>query len=142
MKETDRSKTAQNVDEYFQGFSEEVQAVLEQVRQTIRATAPQAKEVISYQIPGYNYLGPLVYFAGFKNHCSLFVTNKQIFKIFTEELLHFKTSGTTIHFTAHKPLPSSLIQKIVQFKMRENEERDALKKQTALMKKQKPLSYK
>ncbi len=138
MNKAGNTKTAQNVDEYLQNLPEEVQAVLEQVRQTIRSTAPQAKEAISYQIPGYTYFGPLVYFAGYKNHCSLFVTNKQIFKIFTEELQEFKTPGTTIHFTVKKPLPGSLIQRIVQYRMQENEERDALKKQIALMKKQKP----
>ncbi len=140
MKEASRSKTAQNVNEYLQNFPEEVRIVLEQVRQTIKATAPQAKEAISYQIPGYTYFGPLVYFASFKNHCSLFVTNKQIFKIFAEELQEFKTPGTTIHFTTKKPLPSSLIQKIVQYRMQENEEKEALKKQKALLKKVKTTS--
>ena len=137
MKATDTVKIAQTVDKYLQEFPDEVRALLEQVRQTIQATAPQAKEAISYQIPGYTYFGPLVYFAGYKNHCSLFVTNKHIFKIFAEELLGYKTLGTTIYFTVKKPLPHSLIQKIVQFRMQENEEKDALKKQKARIKKAK-----
>jgi len=137
MKEAAKSNIPQNVDEYLQNFPEDVRTTLEQVRQAIRAVAPQAKEVISYQVPGYKYLGSVVYFAGFKNHCSLFVVNKNIFKIFMEELRNFKTSGTTIHFTPAKPLPTALIQKIVQLRIQENEEADALKKQLTKQKSKK-----
>ncbi|QNF33989.1 DUF1801 domain-containing protein [Adhaeribacter swui] len=131
MKATATSPIAPDVDAYLQAFPEAVKLTLENVRQVIRATAPLAQEVISYQVPGYKYLGPVVYFAGYKNHCSLFVINKEILKIFASELRGFKTAGATIHFTFQKPLPNDLIRRIVQLRLQENEELDALKKLTA-----------
>ncbi|MBL7763069.1 MAG: DUF1801 domain-containing protein, partial [Chitinophagaceae bacterium] len=72
------SKTppAASVDEYLKKLSPGVKAALQQLRKTIKAAAPQAEEIISYQVPTYKYLGPVVCFAAFPNHCSLFVINK------------------------------------------------------------------
>jgi len=70
----------------------------------------------------------LIHFAAFKDHCSLIVINKQIIKTFEKELKDYKTTGTTIHFTAAKPLSSSLVQKIVKIRIAENEEREIAKK--------------
>jgi uncharacterized protein YdhG (YjbR/CyaY superfamily) len=119
---------AKNVDEYLNALPEAVRTTLEKVRQTIKAAAPKAEEVISYQIPTYKYMGPLVHFAAFKNHSSLIVVNKTILKIFDKELQSYKTSGTTIHFTPDKPLPAALVQKIVKTRIKENEERKAASK--------------
>ena len=58
------------VDEYMLHFPEDVRKALEQLRAVIRSTAPEAQEVISYQIPGYKFEGPVVYFAAYQNHCS------------------------------------------------------------------------
>src|SRR5215211_4749066 len=119
---------AKNVDEYLDTLPEKVQIVLEKLRQSIKETAPKAEEVISYQIPGYKYYGPVVFFAAFKNHCSLFAVGKHILKIFAKELEPFKIAGTTIHFTHDKPLPVLLVKKIVKLRVKENEERNAAKK--------------
>ena len=72
MKRDQQSGPAKNVDEYLAAVPEMVQPVLEKLRKTIRSAAPQAEEVISYQIPTYKYHGPLVHFAAFRNHCSFF----------------------------------------------------------------------
>lgn len=119
---------AKNVDEYLAQLPEAVQAVLIKLRHCIRSAAPNADEVISYQIPTYKYNGALVHFAAFEKHCSLFVVNKNILKTFEKELSSYKTSGTTIHFTPDKPLPLSLVQKIVKTRIKENSGRVAAKK--------------
>ena len=95
--------------------------VLEKLRRTIRAAAPKAEEVISYQIPMFKYHGPLVFFAAFRNHCSFYVVSKPIMEVFTSELKPWDTSGTTIHFSAKNPLPASLVKKIVKARIEENE---------------------
>ena len=118
---------AKNVDEYLQMQPEAMQPVLEKLRHAIKKAAPTAEEIISYQIPTYKYLGPVVHFAAFKDHCSFIIINKDIIKKFEKELQGYKTSGTTIHFTPEKPIPARLVQKIVKIRLKENEEMDAIK---------------
>jgi uncharacterized protein YdhG (YjbR/CyaY superfamily) len=123
MKKDQQSGPAKNVDEYLAAVPEMVQPVLEKLRKTIRSAAPQAEEVISYQIPTYKYHGPLVHFAAFRNHCSFFAVSKSIVDRYSNELEPWDTSGTTIHFSAKNPLPSSLVRKIVKARIEENEAR-------------------
>jgi uncharacterized protein YdhG (YjbR/CyaY superfamily) len=121
MKQDQHKKPAKNVDEYLAAVPEEVRAVLEKLRRTIRAAAPKAEEVISYQIPTFKYHGPLVFFAAFRNHCSFYVVSKPMMETFSSELRPYDTSGTTIHFSAKNPLPASLVKKIVKARIEENE---------------------
>jgi uncharacterized protein YdhG (YjbR/CyaY superfamily) len=123
MKQDQQKKPVKNVDEYLAATPEEVRPVLEKLRKTIRAAAPKAEEVISYQIPTFKFHGPLVHFAAFKNHCSFYVVSKPIMKTFSSELKPWDTSGTTIHFSAKNPLPASLVKKIVKARIEENEAR-------------------
>lgn len=106
----------------------DVLPLLEKVRASIKSTAPKAEEVISYQMPAYKQDGMLVYFAAFKDHCSLFPASKKVLEVFKEELMPFKTFGGTIQFTLAKPLPVSLIKKIVKYRLKENEEKKTAKK--------------
>ena len=112
---------AKNVDDYLAPLPDEVRAMLENLRKTIRAAAPCAEEVISYRMPAYKYLGPLVFYAAFENHCSLFAVGKSVLKKFRKELKPFKTAGTTIHFSVENPLPRTLVKKIVKERIKENE---------------------
>ena len=123
MKKDHPQKQAKNVDEYLAAVPEDVQSVLEKLRKTIRSAAPKAEEVISYQIPMFKYHGPLVFFAAFRNHCSFYVVSKPIMEAFSSELKPWDASGTTIHFSAKKPLPASLVKKIVKARIEENEAR-------------------
>jgi uncharacterized protein YdhG (YjbR/CyaY superfamily) len=123
MKQDQQKKPVKNVDEYLTATPEEVRPVLEKLRKTIRAAAPKAEEVISYQIPTFKFHGPLVHFAAFKNHCSFYVVSKPIMKTFSSELKPWDTSGTTIHFSAKNLLPASLVKKIVKARIEENEAR-------------------
>lgn len=121
MEKTDKTIQPKNVDEYLQALPEETQTTLEMVRKTIKAAAPGAEESISYKIPTYKYHGPLVHFVARKNYCSFIVASKSILETFKSELEDYDISGTTIHFTPEKPLPATLVQKIVKARVKENE---------------------
>ena len=129
-KTINRSKKtpATTVDEYLAIQSEPVRSGLEKVRKAIKAAAPTAEEVISYQIPTYKLNGPVAAFAAFTNHCSYFTTSHVIMKEFKVELKDFDTSGVTIHFQPDRPLPANLIKKLVTAKIKENEARISKKK--------------
>lgn len=121
MKEATKTVSARDVDAYLSVLPKEARVTLEKLRKTIKAAAPKAEEVISYQIPTFKYHGPLVFFAAFKSHYSFYVVSKSILKTFETELKPFETSGTTIHFSAEHPLPATLVKKIVKARMEENE---------------------
>ena len=114
-------KTAKDVDEYLKALPQEARVVLENLRKEIKAAAPEAEEVISYQMPTYRYQGALVHFMAHKDYCSFFVVNKSILETFKNELKDYDTSGTTIHFTTENPLPPKLVEEIVKTRVRENE---------------------
>jgi uncharacterized protein YdhG (YjbR/CyaY superfamily) len=89
------------------------------MRAAIRAAAPpEATETISYRIPAVRYNGVLVWFAAFSKHCSLFPTSSVIEK-FKNELKGYTISKGTIQFPTSKPLPASLIKKIVKARIEE-----------------------
>jgi uncharacterized protein YdhG (YjbR/CyaY superfamily) len=117
-----------NIDEYLHDVPEKQRLALEELRQIIRETAPKAEEVISYGMPAFKYHGMLVYFAAFKNHCSLFAANATLIEDMYPELKAYKISKGTIQFTPEKPLPVALVQKIVLARMKQNEEIAAAKK--------------
>jgi len=126
MKMIPKSQLPKTVDEYLEALPVDVRSALIKLRKTIKSTAPKAEEVISYGMPGYKYYGSLVYFAAFKNHCSFFPGSSQIVKLY-EELKSFKTAKGTIQFTIDKPLPATLVKKIVKARMKDNEERFKIK---------------
>jgi uncharacterized protein YdhG (YjbR/CyaY superfamily) len=111
-----------NVDEYIALFDNNVQEQLQQLRQAIKEAAPQAEEIISYKMPAYKQTGMLVYFAAYKRHIGFYPTASSIIK-FMNEFTNYKTSKGAVQFPIDKPLPLVLIQKIVKFKVRENEEK-------------------
>jgi uncharacterized protein YdhG (YjbR/CyaY superfamily) len=127
-RDTKRSVRARDVDAYVAALPKEPRVTLDKFRKIIKAAAPKAEETISYQIPTFKYHGPLVFFAAFKNHCSLYVLSKSIMKKFSNELKPYDTSGTTIHFSPENPLPATLVKKIVKARIEENESRVKHKK--------------
>jgi uncharacterized protein YdhG (YjbR/CyaY superfamily) len=102
------------VDEYLSLFQETQRKVLQQIRETIKQAAPAAEETVSYGMPAYKLNGILVYFGGFKNHCSLFPASGLLIKQFSSELKGYNTSKGTIQFQLEEPIPFTLIGKIVK----------------------------
>lgn len=112
-------KHFKTVDEYISSFPLDIQDLLQQVRRTIREAAPDAREVISYQIPGFTFRGSLVWFAAFKNHIGFYPKASGI-EAFKEKLSAYEISKGTVRFPLDKPIPFGLIQEIVRFRVREN----------------------
>lgn len=115
----EKSKIPTNIDEYISTFPVNVQKMLEEIRSTIRKVAPDAEEKISYRIPAFTLKGIIVYFGAYKNHIGFYPTSSAT-KAFKEELSDYKFSKGAIQFPLNKPLPLSLIKKIVDFRVKEN----------------------
>jgi uncharacterized protein YdhG (YjbR/CyaY superfamily) len=113
---------AKTVDEYLKAFSPAIQTKLRKIRQTIKAAAPQAEEVISYGIAGYKYHGMLIFFAGFTNHVSVYPAPRGA-EAFKKELADYKGGKGTVQFPLDKPVPLDLIKRIVKFRIKENLEK-------------------
>jgi len=110
-----------SVDEYLARVPEPARSTLNKIRAAIRAAVPpEATEAISYRIPAFKYKGVLVWFAGFSNHCSFFPT-ASVVEAFKDELKGFSISKGTIHFPTDKPLPGSLVKKMVRLRVAQNE---------------------
>src|SRR5436309_16024176 len=110
------------VDEYLAGVPEPARTTLNRVRAAIRsAVPPEATEAISYRIPTFKYKGPLVGFAAFPNHCSLFPMSPAVIEAFKSELKDFHTSKGTIRFPVDKSLPAALVKKLVKARIAEND---------------------
>lgn len=121
-------KAPKTIDEYLKALPLKVQKTLGQVRNAIKAACPDAEEIISYQIPAYKFKGHIIiYFAAFKNHCSIYAMGYSIIEEFRSLLKNYDISGTTIHFPLDKPLPASLVKKLVNARIKQNEERKRLK---------------
>ena len=107
------------IDEYIAMFPKDVQKILENLRQVIRETAPDAEETIDYGIPTFKLNGNLVHFAAFKNHIGFYPTPSGI-DAFKKELSPYKQSKGTVQFPLDKPIPVVLVKEIVKFRIKES----------------------
>ena len=108
-----------SIDEYIATFPAEIQKILGELRETIKAAAPEAEEKISYQMPTFALKGNLVHFAAYKNHIGFYPTPSGI-EAFKDELSVYEGAKGSIRFPIEKPLPLELIKKIVKFRVAEN----------------------
>ena len=124
----EKAKVApETVDQYIAAFPADVKKRMQQLRKTIKAAAPKADELISYQMPGYKYFGMLVYFAAFKNHIGFYPGAGGILE-FYKKLSSFKSAKGSVQFPHDRPIPYDIISKIVKFRVKQNEEKISLKK--------------
>ena len=113
-------KQFKTIDEYIKTWPEDVQSILEKIRQTIRKAAPEAVEAISYQMPTFKLNGKnLVHFAAFKNHIGFYPTPSGT-ETFQRELTPYKGGKGSVRFPLDKPIPFDLVEKIVVFRVKEN----------------------
>jgi uncharacterized protein YdhG (YjbR/CyaY superfamily) len=112
-------KAFKTIDEYVAAFPENVQAILEEIRQAISESAPDAKEAISYQIPTFKLKGNLVHFAAFKNHIGFYPAPSAI-AAFKKELTRYEVSKGTVKFPIDEPIPLELIKKMVAYRVKES----------------------
>lgn len=107
-----------SVDAYLEAFPEPVRSLLQQVRDVVHAAAPQAEEVISYNMPAIRWNSVLVYYAANKAHIGFYPTASGI-EAFQHELTAYKTSKGAVQFPFDQPLPADLIERIVRFRLQE-----------------------
>lgn len=111
--------TFTSIDQYIATFPAEIQTILQEVRKTIHAAAPEAQEKISYQMPTFFLKGNLVHFAAFKNHIGFYPAPQGI-EAFKEELSAYKGAKGSVQFPIDQPMPLDLIRRIVEFRVAEN----------------------
>lgn len=113
-------KKFKTVSEYLSVLPESSRGIMERLRSTIKKAAPEAEELISYNMPAFRYHGMLVYYAAHKEHIGFYPGNARLIEVFKDDLVGFKTSEGTVQFPFDKPIPLSLISKIVKFRVKEN----------------------
>ena len=116
---TEPKKAFKNIDEYVATFPKNVQSILEELRQAIRDSAPNAEEAISYQIPTFKLKGNLVHFGAFKNHIGFYPRISAI-EAFREELSDYEVTKGTVKFPLDRPIPFDLIKKMVKYRVKED----------------------
>ena len=114
------------IDEYIATFPEAIQKLLQEVRATIKAAAPDATEKISYQMPTFFLEGNVVHFAAFKNHIGFYPAPRGI-EAFKDELAVYKGAKGSVQFPLDQPMPLDLISRIVQYRVAENLQKAAQK---------------
>jgi uncharacterized protein YdhG (YjbR/CyaY superfamily) len=113
------------IDEYLTLTSPVQRPLLEKLRKTIHAAAPEAVEYIGYGLAGFKFNGrPLVYFGAWVNHCALYAASPAIQKQFQKELKGFECRKGTIRFTPEKPRPTALVKALVKARIVEKEAHD------------------
>ena len=122
-----KSKPPTDVDDYIARFSPDVQAVLHKVRETIRRAAPEATEVISYQMPAFKQQGILVYFAAWKEHIGLYppISGDPALE---QAVARYAGPKGNLQFPLNRPMPLKLIERIVKWRVRQNEAKAAARK--------------
>lgn len=114
------NKRYKTVDEYVKNYPKDIQDKLNKIREIIKKEAPEAIEVISYNMPAYKIYGRiLLYFAVHTSHIGFYAMPSAIIE-FKKELDGFETSKGTIKFPNNKPIPKGLIKKIVKYRVKEN----------------------
>jgi uncharacterized protein YdhG (YjbR/CyaY superfamily) len=116
-----------NIDEYIGLFSPDVQAILEEIRSTIKKAAPDAQETISYGIPAFTLNGILVYFAAFKKHIGLYPPVRGNAK-FEKSIAKYAGEKGNLRFPLDQPIPNDLIANIVKLRVKQNLSKAAARK--------------
>ena len=109
-----------DIDDYLSRLPADQRAALHKLRAMLHAAAPKAEEAINYQIPMLRQGGMLVGFGARRSHCALYTMSKATIPALGDAVKHFDTSAGTIRFAPDKPLPTSLVRKIVKLRIAEN----------------------
>lgn len=117
-----KNAPSKTIDDYLAAVPDEnARAALAKLRKTIKAAAPAATEVISYQIPAFKHRGLLVGFAASKAHCTFHIMSVAVTRAHAADLEGYKTGKASIRFAAGEPLPAALVTKLVKARIAENE---------------------
>jgi uncharacterized protein YdhG (YjbR/CyaY superfamily) len=115
-------KHAKTVDAYIAAFPASTRKILQKLRRVIRESAPGAEEAISYGIPTFKLNGNLVHFAAYEKHVGFYPTSSGI-TAFKKELAPYKLGRGTVQFPIDRPIPFTIVRKIVKYRVREQARR-------------------
>jgi uncharacterized protein YdhG (YjbR/CyaY superfamily) len=115
------------IDEYIAAFSPEVRAILQKIRSLIKATAPEAEEKISYQMPAFRLGGDLIYFAAFKKHIGMYPPIQGDEKL-RKDLAPYQGEKGNLKFPLDEPIPYPLIGRVVEARLKEHLEKLAARR--------------
>ena len=113
----------ESVDAYIQSFPEDIRTKLQAIRAVITSTVPEVQEKISYQMPGFFYKGPLVYFAAFRNHIGFYPTPNGI-EEFKSDLAKYKQGKGSVQFPIDEEMPLELIARITAYRAEGNRQKE------------------
>jgi uncharacterized protein YdhG (YjbR/CyaY superfamily) len=118
-----------NIDEYIAAVPAEVRPILEKIRRTIAAAAPDAHETISYRIPAFRLNGILVYFAAFRHHIGLYPPVHGDAKL-EKDIAPYAGPKGNLQFPLEEPIPYPLIKRIVRLRVKQDRARIKKRKAT------------
>jgi uncharacterized protein YdhG (YjbR/CyaY superfamily) len=122
MSPTDDATARKQIDEILSSFSDDKRAVLQTLRETIAAAAPDAVEGISYGLPAFRYRGrPLVSYHASKGHCAFFPMSPAVLDRHRDELAEFDLAKGTIRFSPDRPIPAEIVSAIVRERVAETD---------------------
>jgi uncharacterized protein YdhG (YjbR/CyaY superfamily) len=116
----EKKASPSTIDEYIAQFPDDVQEIMQKIREVIKEAAHHAVEKISYQMPGFYQNGMLVWFGGHQRHIGFYPTGEGI-EAFKDELSEYKTSKGAVQFPLDKPIPYDLIRKMVIHRVEKNQ---------------------
>ena len=108
------------IDAYIEGLEPPFREAMAHLREVVRAAASEAKEVITYAMPGIALNGPLVSYFAFKKHCSFFPMGNAVFVGMADEIAPWHTSTGTLQFPPDQLPPDDLIRRMVRVRVAEN----------------------
>jgi uncharacterized protein YdhG (YjbR/CyaY superfamily) len=114
----------ETVDQYIASFPENIRCTLESIRAAFKQALPEATELIHYQMPALDLHGKVIYFAAFKHHYHITIPHAgKVFETFKNELQGFDISKSSIRLPSNKPLPITLLTRMLISKVKENDEK-------------------
>lgn len=108
-----------SVEQYINSFPDHVQFLLEVIRETIHEAAPEAEEVISYNIPAFKFNGMLIFYSAYTKHMTISIPPSKVYEVFKDKLSNYKVSKSAIQLPYNQPLPLQLIKEMTQFRVKE-----------------------
>lgn len=113
--------SAKTIDDYLARLPADQRLALEKLRRIIQSAAPGVEECISYQLAAFRHHSRmLVAIGATPRHCAFYLMSSSTAKDFKDDLTGYATSTGTIRFQAEKPLPASLVRKLVKARIAEN----------------------
>lgn len=108
------SPRTDTIESYIASQPQDIQDMLNTIKNTISEAIPDAEQRISWRMPTFWKKHNIIHFAAFKKHIGLYPGDKAILH-FAEELKTYKTSKGAIQFPYDKPIPLELIAEIAKW---------------------------